>query len=132
MTDQPIEFRIGNKTYPYNCIEKIYAEDKIIQSICNYFHIEPQKVLSRTRKREILIVRQLIQYMMKWCVDKKLIPPMSLAKIGEVTGGYDHATVLHSIRTINNLQYLRQIRLILFELKGIMLENFKEHEVKID
>jgi chromosomal replication initiation ATPase DnaA len=62
--------------------------------IFGYSFLEIQK---KTRKREILQCRQYLQ----WYV--KSVSKLSLSQIGAITGGKDHATVLHSKRTVDNL-----------------------------
>lgn len=75
--------------------------DKIIDKVCNYFGKKRVEVLYKSRLRELVIVRQVIAYFMKKLIeiDKR---PISQEGIGEVLG-LNHATVLHSIRTVNNL-----------------------------
>lgn len=51
----------------------------------------------KTRKREVVQARQICHYLAKNHINR------SLAHIGEYFGNVDHATVLHSCRTINNL-----------------------------
>lgn len=68
-----------------------------ISAICKALGISLEELSVRTRKREIIFKRQQFQTLMKY--NSKI----SLAKIGEITGGYDHATVLHSIKAIGNL-----------------------------
>lgn len=53
---------------------------------------------SKSRKREIVLRRQIT---MTLCVE--LVPEAPLAIIGGVLGEKDHATVLHAIKTVNNL-----------------------------
>ncbi|MBI9052486.1 MAG: hypothetical protein JEY96_01630 [Bacteroidales bacterium] len=52
----------------------------------------------KDRKREIVKPRQQAHYF------AKLLTKDSLATIGLVIGEKDHATVLHSIKTVNNLK----------------------------
>jgi len=48
------------------------------------------------RKRKYAIPRQII------CYYAKILTLNSLAEIGENLGGRDHATVIHSVKTVNN------------------------------
>ena len=64
--------------------------------ICYGEGITPDEVKIKTRKAEIVFARQLIMYFsMKFKVGTQ-------GFIGNLTGGKDHATVIHSIKTINN------------------------------
>ena len=53
----------------------------------------------RSRIRHLVTARQLAMYF----INKYKRPAWSLARIGVEVGNKDHATVLHSIRTINDL-----------------------------
>jgi chromosomal replication initiator protein len=66
--------------------------------VCDYFNINLDILNSKTRKREIVQARQLVMYFAKEYTKS------SLAMIGMHCGNKDHATVLHAVRTINNLQ----------------------------
>ena len=71
--------------------------ESILLVIENGEGISRDDMFKKTRKREILFSRQLVQY---FC---KVFNLSSLATIGKKTGDKDHATVLHSYKTINNL-----------------------------
>lgn len=71
--------------------------ETIILVIENGEGINRSDMFKKTRKRDIIFARQLVQY---FC---KVFNISSLAIIGRNTGGKDHATVLHSYKTINNL-----------------------------
>ena len=51
--------------------------------------------LERTRKREVVVARQMSMYL------AKKYTTLSLAGIGDVLGKKDHATVLHACKTIS-------------------------------
>jgi len=69
---------------------------EIIKLASDYSGIEPHEIHIKTRKEEVVIARQLAHYMAKKKTD------LSLANIGKLIGNKDHATVLHSINTIEN------------------------------
>lgn len=70
---------------------------KIEHAICSVWQLMPSKLHERTRKREIVEARQLVYwYMIK-------LTKLSLEDIGRIYG-YDHATVLHAKKTVNNLR----------------------------
>ena len=64
--------------------------------ICYGEGIAAEQVKQPTRKAEIVFTRQLIAY---FAVKYKT---GTLAAIGSLLGGKDHATVFHSLETINN------------------------------
>ncbi len=72
--------------------------EHIINVTCNYFEIKQEVFQSNTRKREIVVARQLAHYF------AKKYTKLSLAKIGDEIGGKDHNTVRHSVKTVNNLK----------------------------
>lgn len=70
----------------------------IIQDeIEKYFNLPSGSIQRKTRKREIVMARQLAHW---FALDRKI---GSLTYIGLNLGGVDHATVLHSKKTVNNL-----------------------------
>lgn len=64
--------------------------------VCDYFDIPKSAILSKSRKPDIVIPRQIIMFY------SKSITNLTLAEIGEILGNKDHATVLHAVKTINN------------------------------
>lgn len=79
-------------------LNKMPPDMKIIfQEVCNYFNIDIDAAVKRTRKREIVQVRQISMFF------SKKLTKHSLACIGSEHGGKGHATVLHAIKTINDL-----------------------------
>lgn len=69
----------------------------IVDVICNNFNISIEEFNTRTRKRDIVQARQLAMYF------SKKYTKSSLTVIGRQCGGKDHATVLHSLKTVSNL-----------------------------
>ncbi|MBQ6573073.1 MAG: chromosomal replication initiator protein DnaA, partial [Bacteroidales bacterium] len=71
--------------------------DKIQDTVCGYFGITRDLMLSKTRKREIVQARQIAMYL------GRSLTKVSLAAIGSQIGGKDHATVLHACNTVGDL-----------------------------
>lgn len=71
---------------------------KVQNNVCDYFNIEKDIMLSKTRKRKIVQARQIAMFLCR-----KLINNCSLATIGSEHGGKDHATVLHACTTVSDL-----------------------------
>lgn len=69
----------------------------IQKAVCGYFGISADSLQSKTRKREICQARQIAMYL------SRNLTKNSLASIGAVIGGKDHATVLHAYNTVCNL-----------------------------
>ncbi len=68
--------------------------DKLAEVVSEEFGISKKLLKSRSRKKEILIPRQLTMYLAKEYLG------LTLQKIGDYFGGKDHTTVLNSIRKI--------------------------------
>lgn len=77
-----------NKEITVEYIQKLVAE---------HFNIPVEKLQGETRKRSIVIARQLSMYLAKNMTDK------SLKAIGEIFGGRDHSTVIYSCKTVQDL-----------------------------
>ena len=72
--------------------------DAIIRTVCEYFNVTRDILLSSSRKRQIVQARQIAMYECR-----NLLPNCSLSTIGGEMGGKDHATVLHSCTQAQNL-----------------------------
>ena len=71
--------------------------ESIQNTVCKYFNIDNKLIHSKSRKREIVHARQVSMYLSKKHTD------FSLARIGEMIGKRDHATVLHACKSISGL-----------------------------
>jgi chromosomal replication initiator protein len=71
--------------------------DAIQKMVCEYFDVSYDKLLQKTRKREIVQARQITMYL------SKAFTKNSLKTIGEHFGGRDHTTVIHSCQTVKDL-----------------------------
>lgn len=67
----------------------------IISRICNYYSVEYDRILSSTRAQPIAECRHVAAYFVR----KSNLPS---AKVGRLINR-DHATVLHSCKTVKNL-----------------------------
>jgi len=63
---------------------------KIMERVCDFFHIDETLIQTRSRKHEIVKARQIIMYFAKKYTDS------SLSHIGKAVGNKDHATVIYS------------------------------------
>lgn len=71
--------------------------DKIQKSVANFYGIKTSDLTSKSRLRSIARPRQIAMYF------AKKLTAESLPKIGEKFGGKNHATVIHSVKTVENL-----------------------------
>ena len=75
-------------------VQKQITIDTIKEAVCGYYGLDTSRLLERTRKREVVVARQMSMYL------AKKYTSLSLAGIGDVLGKKDHATVLHACKTI--------------------------------
>jgi chromosomal replication initiator protein len=68
--------------------------DTIQTQVCDYFGIDSDKVREKTRKQEVVEVRQIAMYL------AKNMTKSSLKTIGLQFGGRDHSTVIHAIQSV--------------------------------
>ena len=74
--------------------------EKLAEYLCLYFGKTIEQMAVKSRKRENVVPRQMIQKHL--CDLRQLNPGWSLHRIGNLFN-QDHATVLNSRRNINNL-----------------------------
>jgi chromosomal replication initiator protein len=92
--------------------QKSVSISDVIKVVSKYYNIEEAVLKDKTRKKEVVIPRQMAMYILREDYD------MSFPFIGEKLGGRDHTTVMHSCDKIkqdlkdNNqlVQELTQIR----------------------
>ncbi len=77
--------------------QKEITIDHIIEVVCEHMSIDRERLNSSERTREVAIARQLAMYLAKQHTKSPL------TAIGNAIGGRNHATVLHSCKTISNL-----------------------------
>jgi chromosomal replication initiator protein len=68
--------------------------ERIVQRVGGYFRVEPRRLCSSGRSREVLLPRQVSMYLARRLTD------LSLEQIGAYFGGRDHSTVLHACRKV--------------------------------
>jgi chromosomal replication initiator protein len=64
--------------------------DEIVETVCDYFNVSTTAVSSRSRKREHVMARQVAMYL------TQKYTKMPASRIGQLVGGRDHSTVIHS------------------------------------
>ena len=79
------------------CAEvKAVTIDDIIEKVCAHYKIDTSAIHTKTRKREVVQVRQVAMYLAKKHTET------SSSKIGQLIGNKDHATVLHACKTVKD------------------------------
>jgi len=72
--------------------------DDISKAVCSYLNIAENKLREKTRKKEIVLARQLAMYF------SKELTKSSLKTIGLHFGGRDHSTVIHACNSIEEMK----------------------------
>lgn len=70
--------------------QRIVSTDTILNTVAEHFHIKKEDILSKSRKKDIAVPRQITMYLIR--EELKLTFP----NIGESLGGKDHSTVMHA------------------------------------
>ncbi|MEZ4948271.1 MAG: chromosomal replication initiator protein DnaA [Saprospiraceae bacterium] len=78
-------------------INKEITVDFIQKLVADHFKVPVDKLAGKTRKRSIVIARQLSMYLAKNLTNQ------SLKAIGDNFGGRDHSTVIYSCKTVQDL-----------------------------
>ena len=68
--------------------------DDILEKVCSHYNVTQQQVFSRSRKRDYVLVRQISMYL------AQKYTKMPASRIGQLIGGRDHSTVVHSCSAI--------------------------------
>jgi chromosomal replication initiator protein len=70
--------------------------DDILDKVCSHFSVSVDDVFSKSRKRQFVEVRQLSMYL------AQKYTRMPASRIGQLIGGRDHSTVIHSCSQIES------------------------------
>jgi len=72
----------------------IPSPERIRELVARRWRVRADSLASKRRTKDVTVPRQVAMYLMKETLG------MSLARIGELFGGRDHSTVIHSIRKV--------------------------------
>lgn len=78
-------------------INKEITVEYIQELVADHFDVDVEKLKGQTRKRSIVIARQLSMFLAKKLTDK------SLKAIGQNFGGRDHSTVIYSCKAVQDM-----------------------------
>ena len=95
--------------------KKHLALEEIVKIIAGFYNTDPKQIYDKTRKKEIVYVRQVIMYILREYFS------ISYPAIGKEVGGRDHTTVIHSYERVleklkddpNLVKEIEQLRAIL-------------------
>jgi chromosomal replication initiator protein len=84
------------KHFVFN-ISKEITLDYIQRIVADHFEVPEDMLKDKTRKREVVMARQISMYLAKSLTNQ------SLKVIGDYFGGRDHSTVIYSCRAVQDL-----------------------------
>ncbi|MBQ1747388.1 MAG: chromosomal replication initiator protein DnaA, partial [Bacteroidales bacterium] len=121
LSKKPISIELAREVTGNLVGEESYSitMDAVQKTVCDYFGITREDMLSQSRKRQLVQARQIAMYMSRTLIN------CSLSTIGEELGGRDHATVMHACSTVADLiatdkqfkQYVNDIEKILVSVR---------------
>lgn len=97
-----VKLKIMNKETRFNVLRKEYDLDYLLKFIVNKFGFSEKMLAGENRKRELVFARHMFSYLGMTILKEEHYNSISLALIGSVIKK-DHSTVLHAVKTINNL-----------------------------
>lgn len=77
--------------------EQEITPELILKVVCEHYDINTQAVLSSKKTKDISIIRQIIMYLCRDCIND-----ISLKNIAEFLGKKDHTTIMHGISKIES------------------------------
>ncbi len=77
--------------------EFLPSADVIIEEVGKFYNISVSDIKGQTRTKEIVLARQVAMY------ETRRLTSLSLPEIGQVFGGRDHTTVMHSLKRVESL-----------------------------
>jgi chromosomal replication initiator protein len=72
------------------------SPERIRETVARRWRVRPEALSSKRRTRDLTVPRQVAMYLIKETLDT------SLVRIGELFGGRDHSTVIHSIQRVED------------------------------
>jgi chromosomal replication initiator protein len=99
LADMEINLELVKKVLK-NIVREIDSEvgiDYIQKTVSDYFNVSQDDLKAKTRKKEIVIARQVAMYFSKDYTSH------SLKSIGYHFGGRDHSTVIHAVQSVNDM-----------------------------
>lgn len=99
LIDSEIDLELAKKILK-NIVRDIDSEvgiDYIQKTVSDYFNVPQEDLKAKTRKKEIVIARQVAMYFSKDYTNH------SLKSIGYHFGGRDHSTVIHAVQSVNDM-----------------------------
>ncbi|MFW5758388.1 MAG: helix-turn-helix domain-containing protein [Bacteroidota bacterium] len=99
---------------------KPVTSEAILKEVCDYFFLDYDIAKSKIQKIKYVRARQIAHYFARYYKTEK-----SLWEIGSIIGEKDHATVLYSIKMVeNDMKNYRKIKEQVEQIKAIIEKNY--------
>lgn len=92
--DLTLAQRVLNHSIRLN--KKPVTLDEIVDKVCAFFEVERDDIYTKSRKANVVNVRQVSMYL------ASKFTTLTVNRIGQLIGKRNHATVLHSIKAVND------------------------------
>ena len=95
----------------------VLSPERIRELVARRWRVRPDALESKRRTKDLTVPRQVAMYLIKETLG------ISLVQIGELFGGRDHSTVIHSIRKVEeemarDESFRREVQDVLAEVRG--------------
>jgi len=112
--DMDLAQRVVKRAVRYE--NKPITVEQVLDKVCQHYDTDVRSISSKSRKREVVIVRQVAMFLAKKLTDS------SNSVIGQYVGHRDHATVIHACKAVKSQsevdkQFKKEIDEIETELK---------------
>lgn len=99
LNSKEIDFELAKKTVREVSTNKQVniSIDHITKIVCEFYHVEENKVREKNRRKEVVLARQVAMFL------SKQLTRSSLKTIGLHFGGRDHSTVIHAQSSIEQM-----------------------------
>jgi chromosomal replication initiator protein len=87
--------------------------DAIISVVCKFLDVKLDQVKTKSRKRHLVVARQIAMYLIKKHTTTTFF------ECGQIFGGRDHTTAIHSVNTVKDLCFSDEI----FKQRLLQIEN---------
>jgi chromosomal replication initiator protein len=78
-------------------VKKEITPEDVLKAVCKIFNIRIPDLKTKRKNSAVVLPRQVAMYAMR------KLTPLSFPEIGQIFGGKDHSTVIHSIKKIEKL-----------------------------
>ena len=103
--------------------------EKVIEKVCSYYGVPPNRIHIKGRKRNIALCRQVISYLFRKYTKE------GLQRIGEIlrpTCPYDHTTILYGVKKVSGLievdtDFAAEYKIIEEQIMGEMVSSTTNH-----